>query len=116
MARFTKLPERLREVAEFDAEQRADFGNWLAASGVMKDAALKIEALERDLMRLREDRPFITGWNDGFNFAIRQAADEVLEENARRLSLASIRVPAMACEIREAILKLKIEDNTGERT
>lgn len=74
MSRFTNLPARLREVAAFDADQRSDMGNWLAAQGTIEDAALRIEALERDLARLREDRSFIIGWNDGWEEAAKRAA------------------------------------------
>jgi hypothetical protein len=52
MSRFTDLPSKLREVASFDVEQRADLGNWMAAQGRLESAALKIEALEREMERL----------------------------------------------------------------
>lgn len=76
MGRFTNLPARLREVASFDAEQLADTWTWLAAKGAIEDAALKIEALERDLARHREDRPYIIGWNDGFDHATNESEDD----------------------------------------
>lgn len=53
MSRFTDLPTKLREIAAYDSEQRSDLGNWIAAQGRMEDAALKIEALEREMERLQ---------------------------------------------------------------
>lgn len=76
MSRFTNIPARLREVASFDADQRADMGNWLAAQGTIEDAALKIEALERELARHRADRPYIIGWNDGFEHATSESGED----------------------------------------
>lgn len=46
--RFTDIPKRLREVAELDHEN-ISYGGWLAISDLMESAALKIEALEREL-------------------------------------------------------------------
>jgi ribonuclease HI len=40
----------------------------------------------------------------GFERGMKRAAEICMEENERRLALASIRVPAMASEIRDAIL------------
>lgn len=48
--RFTDLPERLRDQAEMvSGGGTLDLGESLAISATMRDAALKIEALERDL-------------------------------------------------------------------
>jgi hypothetical protein len=47
--RFTNLPDRLRECAEIIS--RGDPLDWteaLAITSIMRDAALKIEAMERD--------------------------------------------------------------------
>jgi len=45
--------------------------------------------------------------DEAWNAAIEAAANEAMRENERRLALASIRIPAMACEIRDAIRALK---------
>lgn len=47
--RFTRLPERLRESAALiSTGEPLDWGNALALSSTLEDAALKIEALERE--------------------------------------------------------------------
>lgn len=47
--RFTNLPERLRDQAELVSDGGTlDLGESLAIAATMRDAALKIEALERD--------------------------------------------------------------------
>lgn len=45
--------------------------------------------------------------DEAWNAAIETAAHEAMRENERRLNLASIRIPAMASEIRDAIRALK---------
>ena len=48
--RFTNLPERLRQHSDMVGEgQLLELGESLAIAATMRDAALKIEALERDL-------------------------------------------------------------------
>ena len=48
--RFTNLPERLREHSDMVSEGLLlELGESLAIAATMRDAALKIEALERDL-------------------------------------------------------------------
>lgn len=48
--RFTNLPDRLRECAEMVAYGGTlELGDSMAMSAMMRDAALKIEALEREL-------------------------------------------------------------------
>lgn len=48
--RFSNLPNRLREQSEMIEEcPGLDLGDSLAIAATMRDAALKIEALERDL-------------------------------------------------------------------
>ena len=48
--RFTNLPERLREHSDMVSEGLLlELGEYLAIAATMRDAALKIEALERDL-------------------------------------------------------------------
>ena len=48
--RFTNLPERLRQQSDMVGEgQLLELGESLAIASTMRDAALKIEALERDL-------------------------------------------------------------------
>lgn len=42
--------------------------------------------------------------DDGYVRGLRRAAEIALEENQRRIRLASIRIPALATEIRDAIL------------
>ncbi|WP_162619169.1 hypothetical protein [Tritonibacter mobilis] len=50
MGRFTNLPERLREQAEMVSDGGIlELGDSLAISATMRDAALKIEALEREV-------------------------------------------------------------------
>ncbi|AQQ02389.1 hypothetical protein B0E33_01290 [Roseibium algicola] len=49
-ARFTNLPGRLRNGSELiSLGGNIEIGEALAISGTMRDAALKIEALEREL-------------------------------------------------------------------
>ena len=48
--RFTNLPERLRHHSDMVGEgQLLELGESFAIASTMRDAALKIEALERDL-------------------------------------------------------------------
>ena len=48
--RFTNLPERLRQHSDMVGEGLLlELGECLAIAATMRDAALKIEALERDL-------------------------------------------------------------------
>lgn len=47
MGRFDKLPERLREAEKLVASD-VDTGHWLWLSNLLEDAALKIEALQRE--------------------------------------------------------------------
>ena len=55
--RFTNLPERLRQHSDMVGEgQLLELGESLAIAATMRDAALKIEALERDL-EARKARP-----------------------------------------------------------
>lgn len=50
MGRFANLPERLREQAEMISNGGIlDLGDSLTIASTMRDAALKIEALERDM-------------------------------------------------------------------
>ena len=100
--------ERVRQICEGIRVTPANL-RWGGDNDVRTFLALADERdrLADELKRLREDRAFITGWNDGFETAIDRAAEEAMVENQRRLDLASIRVPAMACEIRDAILALK---------
>lgn len=51
--RFTDLPGKLRRGAELIRLEPAaiDLGDWLWITSVMHDAALKIEALERDVKK-----------------------------------------------------------------
>lgn len=50
MGRLTNLPERLREQAEMVSDGGIlELGDSLAISATMQDAALKIEALEREV-------------------------------------------------------------------
>lgn len=50
--RFEKLPERLREMqAKLGEGEGVDLGEWLILQGLLGDAALKIEALEREVKR-----------------------------------------------------------------
>tara|TARA_R100001039_G_C1759959_1_gene57419 strand:+ start:62 stop:241 length:180 start_codon:yes stop_codon:yes gene_type:complete len=50
--RFTNLPGRLREQAEMVSDGGIlELGDSLAISATMRDAALKIEALEREVDR-----------------------------------------------------------------
>lgn len=39
-------------------------------------AEARIAELESELARFREDRPFVIGWNDGFETALNMAGDE----------------------------------------
>ena len=57
-----------------DLDANIDMFERLTACGCLEDAALKIESLERALVKLREDRPFITGWNEGWSDAVERAA------------------------------------------
>lgn len=92
--RFEDLPARLRATTEAVAVTgNVEESLWIAHSATALDAALKIEALEREV-------------KTAFEQGLRAAADEVLRENQRCLNLSSLRVPAMPSEIREAILKL----------
>lgn len=51
--RFTDLPDRLRRAAELISSGDAlDLSEEIAISSLLGDAALKIEALERELKRL----------------------------------------------------------------
>ena len=63
----------------------------------------------------RKSRGYRVGHIAGFHAGIRQAAAEAMIENERRLALASIRIPAMASEIRDAILAL-IDNSIAEPT
>lgn len=56
--RFTDIPERLRNVPTI-LMKHLDDGGWLAISGLMEDAALKIEALEKELNDLKEARTIL---------------------------------------------------------
>ena len=50
MGRFNNLPERLREQAQMVSEGVSlELGDSLVISSTMRDAAMKIEALEREL-------------------------------------------------------------------
>lgn len=50
--RFTNLPDRLRKGAECIGEGNAiELGDAICITSMMRDAALKIEALERDAKR-----------------------------------------------------------------
>lgn len=52
IGRFSDLPERLRATTlRMASRATVDFGLWNEHSNVTLDAALKIEALERDLAR-----------------------------------------------------------------
>ncbi len=52
MSRFTNIPKRLREAADLvGMGGHLDISEALSITGLMRDAALKIEALERDHMR-----------------------------------------------------------------
>lgn len=54
--RFSDLPKRLRETTEMMANKcRVDISLWCAHSAATLDAALKIEALEREVEELRDD-------------------------------------------------------------
>ena len=54
MGRFTNLPDRLRKQADMVADGGVlDLGDSLTISSTMRDAALKIEALERDITTLK---------------------------------------------------------------
>lgn len=54
--RFTNLPQRLRNGAELiGLSGHLDISEVLAISATMQDAALKIEALERDLKNARRE-------------------------------------------------------------
>ena len=54
--RFSIIPDRLRETTEaMSQECQVDIGLWLSHSNLCRDAALKIEALERELA-LKEDK------------------------------------------------------------
>lgn len=60
--RFSNLPQRLRETTERMAHECCvPMGLWSAHSNATLDAALKIEALERELSELKstsdEDQP-----------------------------------------------------------
>lgn len=57
MGRFTNLPERLRTGAGMiSCDQPLELGKALGVAGTMEDAALKIEALEREVRRLRDTK------------------------------------------------------------
>lgn len=55
--RFTDIPERLRCVP--GRLTKLDDRDWLYISDLMEDAALKIEALERELNDLKEARTIL---------------------------------------------------------
>lgn len=55
--RFTDIPRRLREAARLGL--MLPDSEWLAVSGLMESAALKIEALEAELGSLKEGRTLL---------------------------------------------------------
>ena len=72
MARFSDLPSRLRETTEkMAAHASVDMSLWCAHSSAVLDAALKIEALEREIETLKsllrdaveDETEFETDWN-----------------------------------------------------
>lgn len=57
MERFDNLPQRLRDTTEKMANAcSVDMGLWVVHSNTVLDAALKIEALERELEGFKYDQ------------------------------------------------------------
>jgi hypothetical protein len=54
MSRFDAIPSKLRDAATRLCRPVTD-GQFLAITGLMEDAALKIEALDREVDRLRDE-------------------------------------------------------------
>ncbi len=68
------ITERLRNIAvRYGAETEQEAGTRRIADA--KEAADEIERLRNELTELREDLPFVTGWNDGFEHALTETVN-----------------------------------------
>ena len=81
IGRFSDLPERLRATTlRMASRATVDFGLWNEHSNVTLDAALKIEALERDLARAAPSPETLA--------MVKEAMEELIHA-ARILSIAA---------------------------
>ncbi|WP_339765003.1 hypothetical protein [uncultured Sulfitobacter sp.] len=76
--------ERDELLADLDA-QSAEDGNIAAraAAALIRAQAERIKELEATLVRHRADRPFVIGWNDGFEHGVKEAANLMRSAGAK---------------------------------
>ena len=84
MKELTKA-EKLARATDNVRSGGRDFNSQLAAqvSQELRAQAERIKELEATLVRHRADRPFVIGWNDGFEHGVKEAANLMRSAGAK---------------------------------